>query len=460
MKPNTGDATASSTELLRGRPGQQLPEIGVVPPGPRSRELAARLAAVECPAVDARRAARGRQSDTDQTPIVYARGQGANVTDVDGNRYVDLTAGFGALLLGHLPATVRPAIDEQCERLWLALGDVHPSDAKVALCERLAKLFPGDRARVMLGSTGSDAVTAALKTAVLATGRAGVVAFEGAYHGLSHGPLAACGLHASFREPFAEQLNAYVTFAPYPDSGAALAETVEVVTRRLAGGDVGAVLVEPVLGRGGCVVPPPAFLASLRAACDHAGALLVCDEIWTGLGRSGAWLASVDAGVAPDVVCLGKGLGGGLPISACVGSERAMAAWGAHGGATIHTATHFGAPLACAAALATLVALEEGQLPARARDAGARWMARLAERSAGHGVVEVRGRGLMIGVAVEGGSARALAVMRGLLERGWIVLTGGARGDVLTLTPPLDIDERLLEGFAGALADTLCACAS
>ncbi|HEY4015340.1 MAG TPA: aminotransferase class III-fold pyridoxal phosphate-dependent enzyme [Polyangiaceae bacterium] len=440
---------------MNTRPGAELPSIVVTPPGPRSRELAARLVAVECPAADARRQSRARQSDTDPTPIVYATGEGANVTDVDGNRYVDLAAGFGALLLGHRPAAVAGAVERQGARLWLALGDVHPSDAKVVLCERLAALMPFPGARVLLGSTGADAVTAALKTAALATGRPGVVAFEGAYHGLSHGPLAACGLHPAFREPFAAQLNPHVAFAPYPASSEALGEAMDQVTRALQRGDVGAVLVEPVLGRGGCVVPPPDFLPRLRSACDAAGALLVCDEIWTGLGRSGAWLASVDAGVVPDLVCLGKGLGAGLPISACVGTSDAMGAWGAHGGTTIHTATHFGAPLACAAAVATLATLEERALGARARRMGERWKALLLERTAALGVVEVRGRGLMIGVALDGGSARALAVTRVLLERGWIVLTGGPRGDVLTLTPPLDVDERLLEAFAGELAGAL-----
>ncbi len=405
--------------------------------------------------MDARRETRSRESESDQTPIVYARADGANVLDADGNRYVDLAAGFGALLLGHSPGRVAGAIEEQLERVWLALGDVYPSDAKVVLCELLAKLYPRAGARVILGSSGADAVTAALKTAVLVTGRAGIVAFDGGYHGLSYAPLAACGLRASFREPFMQQLNDRVTFAPFPDREATLGATMAIVTRALAGGDVGAVLVEPILGRGGCIVPPPALLPSLRKACDDAGALLVCDEIWTGLGRSGSWLASVDAGVLPDVVCLGKGLGAGLPISACIGSERAMRAWEAHGGATIHTATHFGAPLACAAAVATLGAIEEARLADRARAVGERWMARLRDRAAGRGVADVRGRGLMVGVALEGGAGRALAVTRGLLERGWIVLTGGARGDVLTLTPPLDIDERLLNAFADALADTL-----
>ncbi|MGA7120187.1 MAG: aspartate aminotransferase family protein [Polyangiaceae bacterium] len=436
-------------------PGQNLPDVRVRPPGPHSRALAARLSAVESPAVAARRDARSRESASDQTPIVYARAEGANVVDADGNRYVDLAAGFGALLLGHSSPRVAGAVDEQLERLWLALGDVYPSDAKVVLCELLAKLYPASGARVMLGSSGADALTAAIKTAVLATGRSGIVAFDRAYHGLSYAPLAACGLRASFREPFVRQLNGDVTFAPFPDHESKLGEAMDAVTNTLARGGVGAVLVEPILGRGGCIVPPPTLLPSLREACDQAGALLVCDEVWTGLGRSGAWLASVEAGVVPDIICLGKGLGGGLPISACIGSDRVMRPWEAYGGATIHTATHFGAPLVCAAAVATLGALEEARLPERAHAVGARWMGTLRDHTEGLGVADVRGRGLMVGVALEGGASRALAVTRGLLERGWIVLTGGTQGDVLTLTPPLDIDERLLTAFAGALADTL-----
>jgi 4-aminobutyrate aminotransferase/(S)-3-amino-2-methylpropionate transaminase len=446
---------APAPSNARAPDGRSLPRVHVPPPGPRSREMAARMSAVESPAFDARREARARQSGEEQAPIVYAQAAGANVVDVDGNVYVDLAAGFGALLLGHRPARVAEAVRAQGDRLWLALGDVFGSDAKVALCERLAALFPEAGARVMLGTSGADAVTAALKTAVLATGRAGVVAFEGAYHGLSHGPLAACGLAPSFREPFAAQLNPHVRFAPYPRDADSLGSTMGFVRGALQRREVGAVLVEPVLGRGGCVVPPCEMLAALRDECDRFGALLVCDEIWTGLGRSGAWLASADAGVIPDVVCLGKGLGGGFPISACIGSARAMEAWGAHGGTTIHTATHFGAPLACAAAFATLDALTDGQLPRRAREVGARWMRVLRERTAGRGVVEVRGRGLMVGVALAGGAGEALAVARRLLARGWIVLTGGAAGDVLTLTPPLDIDEALLDAFAEALVDAL-----
>jgi 4-aminobutyrate aminotransferase/(S)-3-amino-2-methylpropionate transaminase len=405
--------------------------------------------------VPARRDARARVSGEEHAPIVYAEAKGVHVVDVDGNVYVDMAAGFGALLLGHRPPAVGDALRRQSDRLWLALGDVFPADAKVALCERLARLYPEPGARVMLGMSGADAVTAALKTAVLATGRAGLVAFQGAYHGLSHGPLAACGLQPSFREPFAPQLNPHVTFAPYPSDGPSLGATMDVVRGALAGGEIGAVLVEPVLGRGGCVVPPAEFLPALRASCDEAGALLIADEIWTGLGRAGAWLASVAEGVVPDLVCLGKGLGGGLPVSACVGRDSAMAAWAAHGGATIHTATHFGSPLACAAALATLDALQERELPGRARTAGDEWRRTLRLSTEGCGVAAIQGRGLMVGIALEGGAGRALAVARRLLARGWIVLTGGSAGDVLTLTPPLDIDVLLLAAFASALAEAL-----
>ena len=437
------------------RPGQELPSIIVQPPGPKSRDLACRLAATESPAVDLRRRARAPFGADGTGPIVYASGNGANVVDADGNRYVDLAAGFGALLLGHAPKRIRDAIDVQSDKLWLALGDLYASERKVDVCERLAALYPAPRARVLLGATGADAVTAALKSAVLATGRSEIVACVGGYHGLSHGPLAACGFNPKFRLPFSGQLGVRVHFVPYPQCEADLGPSLSAVDGAFRVGSVGAVLVEPILGRGGCVVPPSAWLPGLRAACDRAHVMLICDEVWTGLGRSGSVLASLEAGVVPDLICLGKGLGAGLPISACVGSAEAMSGWAAHGGTTIHTATHFGAPLACAAACALLDAIDKESLADRSRDVGARWRKTLRGRTAGKGVSDVRGRGLMVGVALEGGAERAQGVLYRLLGRGWIVVTGGIDGDVLTLTPPLDIDEGLLAAFAEELCAVL-----
>ena len=399
--------------------------------------------------MEARREA--RELDT----IVYERGEGVFVFDVDGNRYVDMAAGFGALPLGHGDASLQNAIDAQSRKLWLALGDVYASEPKVALCEKLASLYPESGARVLLGASGADAVTAALKTAVLATGKSGVVAFGGSYHGLSYAPLAALGLKPSFREPFADQLGRHVTFAPYPASVADENDCIIHMQNALVSGQIGAVLIEPILGRGGCVVPPPLFLRRARDLCDQAGALLVVDEIWTGRGRSGSMLMSVSQGVLADVICIGKALGGGLPISACIGSAKVMAPWGARGGATLHTATHFGNPLACATALATLARIEGDGLADRARRVGEDFLELLGERFAGDARVrQVRGRGLMIGIQLDS-EARALAAMRSLLERGWIVLTGGPAGEALTLTPPLTVEPRVLEKFAEALADSL-----
>ena len=428
--------------------GQELPSIVVPPPGPRSRELAARMARVESPAFDARRQARAARSGEDQAPIVYAQGRGANVVDVDGNRYVDITAGFGALLLGHAPNEATEAARRATDELALALGDVFASEAKVRACEAIAGLFPEPGARVMLGLSGADAVTCALKTALLATGKRGVIAFEGSYHGLSYGPLAALGFAPSFREPFEPHLGVPVTFVPFPDSAAELDASLTAVRDALASGDVGAILVEPLLGRGGCVVPPVAFLPALRSLADEANALLVADEIWTGMGRTGAMLASEP--VVPDVLCLGKGLGGGLPISACVGRARVMEAWGGHGGTRIHTGTHFGSPPACAAALATIETIRSRDLVARARTVGETWRAELREACGDD--VRVHGAGLMVGITLAD-AAEALSVARELLGQGFIVLTGGVRGSTLTLSPPLTIEPALLSAFASSLGE-------
>lgn len=429
--------------------GDALPALVTPPPGPRSRALAARLAAVECPAFEERRAARAERSGEDQAPLVYAHGVGSNVVDVDGNRYVDLTAGFGALVLGYGPNAATRAASRAQEDLTLALGDVYASEVKVRAVEAVAALLPEPGARVLLGLSGADAVTAALKTAALATKRPRVVAFEGSYHGLSHGPLAATGFSAAFREPFAAQLGIDVTFAPYPQEASTLDASLAAVEAALRSGDVAAVLVEPMLGRGGCVVPPDGFLPGLRALCDASGALLVADEVWTGAGRSGALAASVAAGVLPDVLCLGKGLGGGVPVSACIGRAHVMAAWGAHGGSTVHTGTHFGSPAACAAVLATLEELAARELPQRATRIGDAFRAELG-RALGAG--RVRGRGLMIGVTLDD-AGHALAVARRLLARGYVVLTGGPRGDALTLSPALTIAEAQLSAAAVAIAE-------
>jgi 4-aminobutyrate aminotransferase/(S)-3-amino-2-methylpropionate transaminase len=386
--------------------------------------------------------------------IVYASAEGSNVTCVDRNRFVDLAGGFGAALLGHRHPSVLRALEIQQQRLLHALGDVHPSDAKIGLMERLSRLHPLASAQVILGQSGSDAVSAALKTACLATGRPGVLAFTGAYHGLGYGPLAAGALRASYREPFAAQLNPHVRFITYPDSYAALPAVLDAAERALAAHEIGAVLVEPILGRGGVIVPPSAFLPELSGRAAVHGALLIADEIWTGLGRAGSMLRSVAEGVTPDLICLGKGLGGGLPVSAVIGRREVMAAW-RQKEEVVHTSTFAGAPLACATALATLDVLGREALPARAARVGAWLREQLTDALGFAPELAVRGAGLMIGVDFGKRPGAAIGVVRGLLERGYIATTGGGKRETLVLTPPLSIDEALLPAAVEAVAEAV-----
>jgi 4-aminobutyrate aminotransferase/(S)-3-amino-2-methylpropionate transaminase len=387
--------------------------------------------------------------------LVYETARGVNVVDADGNRYVDFAAGFGAMILGHSHPRIVRTLQEQSERLLLALGDLYPSTLRLALEERLLQFMGLDGWKVMLGQSGSDAITAALKTAMLATAKPGVVAFTGAYHGLGYAPVALCGLREGYRQPFAEQLSSWVEFLPYPIGDVAAEEALTRFDVLLGEGRVGAVVIEPILGRGGCNLPPSGFLAELARRAHAAGALFIADEIWTGLGRAGSRSYCLSMGVTPDIICLGKGLGGGIPISACLGSEEVMKHW-RRKPEVVHTATFTGSALACATALTTLELLSTEQWPERALQAGEYWMNSVREACIGLPVVaDVRGRGFMIGVDFAGRPGMASTVMFKMLEQGYIVSTGGGVRDVLVLTPPLNIDDRHREPFVQTLRDVL-----
>jgi 4-aminobutyrate aminotransferase / (S)-3-amino-2-methylpropionate transaminase / 5-aminovalerate transaminase len=430
--------------------GTDLPDIRITPPGPASRSVFDRLERVECPAFGHRRDAREEASGVNMTPVFFTTGKGSNLFDVDGNRYVDLAAGFGSVLLGHGAPSVSRAVEAQSDRLLQALGDLYSADIKVALLERLAGIHPGQSPRVLLCQSGSDAISAALKTCALSTGKPGIIAFEGGYHGLGYGPLAACGLRESYRAPFAEQLNSHVTFAPYPTNDESLEKSLAVVEKALQAGNVGAVLVEPILGRGGVVVPPDSFLPRLSELAHRFGALVIADEIWTGLGRCGSLLRSTAVGAPVDVLVLGKGLGGGLSISACIAPDSVMQAW-ARDGQVVHTSTHAGAPLPCAVAIAVLDSLRFRRVIANSAEVGARTKSYLEALLAGlPGVVQVRGAGFMIGIELES-SALALRAMQRMLEAGYVVTTGGLKGEVIVWTPALTIAEEQLTAAANAM---------
>lgn len=448
--------------------GERLPELRTAVPGPASRALAAELSSVE---------SRNITWIAEGGPIFWAEARGANVRDADGNTYVDLTAGFSVAAAGHANARVAAAVAEQASRLAHGLGDVYPPDIKVQLLRKLAALAPGELGVTVLASAGAEAVEAALKTAVMRTGRPGILAFEGAYHGLTYGALAATW-RRDFRAPFEAQLYQGVRFVPYPrarsagggapgagdDAAAALAAVERVLREAARSPDpIGAVIVEPIQGRGGILVPPDDFLPGLRALCDAHGAVLIMDEIYTGFGRTGQWFACMHTGVEPDVLVVGKALTGALPLSAAIGTRDVMDAWPPSKGEAIHTSTFLGNPIACAAALAQIAELEERRLVERAARLGSALRERLDTWPRSYEpVAEVRGRGLMQGVELvedraSGRPATSLAarIVSGALRRGVILLAEGPHGNVLAFTPPLVISEAQLDHAVDVVEDEL-----
>lgn len=431
--------------------GDQLPSIQGPIPGATGRDWVERLAASECPALTTRRKRRAEQTGASHDPIIWVEASGSNVIDADGNRYVDLTSGFGVAFVGHRHPEVVDAVKRQSNRLIHALGDLHPSDVKIQLLERLCTLSPWAESRAMLSLSGADAVTAALKTAVLATGKTRVVAFEGGYHGLTYGPLAVSGYAERFRKPFAAQLQPDVHFAAWPQRGASIDAFLRTLPTDWS--DVGAVIVEPIQGRAGIRLPPPGFLRALKRLCRASGALLIVDEVLTGIGRCGAWWRAVDDGVVPDLICAGKALGGGLPISACIGDLDVMNAWGDPDKEAIHTGTFYGDPLAAAAALTTLDLIEREQWVKAAAERGDAFAEALRSEAL-PGVEEVRQVGMLLGLELQG-EMRALEVTRALLERGYLVLPAGVDANVIQVAPAITVADAQLEGFISALRGAL-----
>ena len=318
---------------------------------------------------------------------------------------------------------------------------------KIKLLEKLCALAPWKDARAMLSLSGTDAVTAALKTAMMATGKPGVVAFDGGYHGLAYGPLAISGFATRFRAPFERQLGIDTRFACWPSGDGDIRDALASLPSDWS--DIGALIVEPIQGRGGVRIPPPSFLAELGEICRREGVVLIADEIFTGLGRCGAWWRSVSDGLTPDVVCVGKALGGGLPVSACIGREEVMRAWGDPDREAIHTGTFFGDPVGAAAALATLEVIEDTNAVTLAEHRGSDFAEMLSSTSL-EGVVEIRHAGMMFGLQLDR-ELRALELGRALLEMGYLVLPAGERADVLQLVPPVTLDANRFLEFVSAL---------
>jgi 4-aminobutyrate aminotransferase-like enzyme len=353
--------------------------------------------------------------------------------------------------LGHNHPKVREAIVKYSGLLIHGMGDVHPSSVKVELLERIARLSPIPNSRIILGQNGCDAVESALKTARLASGKRGVIAFDGAYHGLSYGALETTS-RGFFRDPFDDQRGHFAHHLPFGCDPELVAQTIKKQ------GDIGAVIVEPIQARGGIKIAPTGWLKALKSVCETAGAALILDEIFTGWGRTGKMFACLDEDVEPDIICVGKAMGGGMPISACIAEESLMRqAWGDGSvGEARHTYTFIGHPLSCAAACAALDAIVEENLPQRVCSIGKTLIEKLRKLAGKHPetIVDVRGRGLMIGIEFRNPVDVTRCVVAAL-QKGIILLPAGNFGETLEITPPYVIQLSQCDFLLNALDEAI-----
>jgi len=365
-------------------------------------------------------------------PAAIVRGKGIHVWDAEGRRYLDLTSGQGVALLGHSHPTLVEAVQRQASRL-ITCPEIFYNDQRAALYETLAAQLPQDLTRFFLCNSGAESVEGAIKIARLLTGRSELIATRGGFHGRTFGALSATW-NPRYRKGF-DPLLPDISHVPYND--------IQAMEAAISG-RTAAILVEVVQGEGGVTPSNTEYLPNLRRMCDQHGALLILDEIQTGLGRTGRWFAFQHYDVVPDMLCLGKGIAGGLPMGV-VAWKRSLGTLpkGSHG------STFGGNPLVCAAALVTLQILQNEQLPQRAAELGEELLEQL--RDLDHPLVrEVRGVGLMIGLDLR---QRVTPVLKSLMAHGILAVPAGPT--VLRLLPPLVIGRSDLEEAKASIIESL-----
>jgi len=371
--------------------------------------------------------------------------EGCFVWDAHGRAYIDCACGPAIFNIGHRHPRVLAAVREQLDRIPMSVRTM-PSAPQAELAERLGQITPGDLQYSFFCNSGAEAVEGALKLARLATGKPGIVAMRDAFHGKTFGALSATG-REHYRRPF-EPLVPGFTHVPFGDVAA---------IDRAIGPDTAAVILEPIQGEAGVIVPPPGYLSAVRDLCDRRGVLLIADEIQTGLGRTGRLFCVEHEGVTPDIMTLAKALGGGvIPIGAFIARPRLWEEF--RRDPYLHTSTFGGNPLACRAAIATLDVLVEERLADHAETLGARFMDRLRAIQARHPAIvrDVRGRGLMIGLEFTH-SDYALLVSAEAGHRGVITFYTLNKPEVIRIEPPLvitaDLIDRAADGIEGAVAE-------
>lgn len=415
--------------------------------------------------------------------IIVERGEGAYLYAADGRRYLDFTCGIGVTNTGHCHPRVVEAIREQAGKLLHGQVNIVYHKPLLELTAALREVVDPSLDTFFFSNSGAEAIEASVKLARHATGRTDIISFQGGFHGRTAGAMALTSSKGKYRSGY-QPLPAGVHIAPYASCyGCAVARAAGKDSAALSAAapadqgccqnpldqlrlimqtqtlpeDVAAILVEPVLGEGGYVVPPASFLQGLRQICDQHGILLIVDEVQTGFGRTGSFFAYEQFGIVPDILVMAKGLGSGLPLSGLAARHEIMAKWhaGSHGG------TYGGNALACAAALATVRVMRDEQLPAHAARMGELIRGELrALQQVSAGIGDVRGMGLMIGVEfvtadAAPDAARVKQLLAACRERGMLLLNCGSFDNVVRFIPPLIIDEAIAREGLAIFADAV-----
>jgi 4-aminobutyrate aminotransferase/(S)-3-amino-2-methylpropionate transaminase len=446
MTSHIADATVRLPQTPVARPPQERRVVTEIP-GPRSRKLQERRTAAVAPGV------------TSVLPVYVTDAGGGVVVDADGNSLIDFGSGIAVTNVGNANPRVAERVRAQAERFTHTCFMVAPYESYVAVCEALNRLTPGDHAkRSFLVNSGAEAVENAVKIARYATGRQAVVTFDHGYHGRTLLTMTLTAKNMPYKHgfgPYAPEVYRMPLAYPYrwptgPENCGpeAAAQVIDQITKQIGPANVAALVIEPIQGEGGFIVPAPGFLPALAAFCRDNGILLIADEVQTGFARTGDLFACEHEGVVPDLITTAKGIAGGLPLAGVTGRAEIMDR--VHGGGL--GGTYGGNPLACEAALAVLEEIETGGLAERARGIGEIMLPRLRALAARHDVIgDVRGRGAMIAIElVRGGGSTepdpelTAAIARRCHAAGLLVLTCGTYGNVLRFLPPLVIPEHLL----------------
>ncbi|HLI51388.1 MAG TPA: aminotransferase class III-fold pyridoxal phosphate-dependent enzyme [Thermomicrobiaceae bacterium] len=395
------------------------------------------------------------------SPVTVDHAEGLYIWDVNGERWADFTSGIAVTNTGHCHPKVVAAIREQAGKIIHAQANILVHEPMLRLMEEMTATLPPSLNQVFFSNSGAEAIEGAIKLAKMATHRPAIISFRGAFHGRTHLAMALTTSRVKVRghyEPLVPSIYhapyPYIYRSPYagPPEDADLvyfAELERLFETEVMPDDVAAIIIEPVLGEGGYVVPPSRFMTNLRELCDRHGILLICDEIQSGMGRTGKMWAFEHFGVEPDIMTVAKGIASGLPLSAVVANRELMDSWapGSHGG------TFGGNAVACAAGVATFQVMGEEDLPGNAERVGNYLLAQIREMQADNSIIgDVRGLGLMIGVELvkPDGSPNGEAVHE-LIERAWdertLLITAGGDDQVIRVVPPLNISQEQADTF-------------